>query len=126
MGGGARNQGVGTSRGHHDARKVTGVLDQLTGVTLQVGVAVALDGFELFGEAGELVASLGLDDADTFEANIKAGGRDLNALAVADEDRYAELFGDELASGLDDARVGAFGEDDPLRVVLETGGKAGN
>ena len=93
---------------------------------MQVGVTVALDGFELFGEAGELVATFRLDDADTFEANIKAGGRDLNALAVADEDRYAELFGDELASGLDDARVGAFGEDDPLRVVLETGGKAGN
>ena len=27
VGGGARNEGVGASRGHHDAREVTGVLD---------------------------------------------------------------------------------------------------
>jgi len=85
-----------------------------------------LDGRKLFSVVGELVATFGLDDADTLETDIKAGGRDLNPLAVADEDWYAELFGDELASGLDDAWVGAFGEDDALRVVLETGGKAGN
>jgi len=38
----------------------------------------------------------------------------------------AELLYHELAGGLDDAGVGAFGKHDTLGVVLETGGKAGN
>jgi hypothetical protein len=126
VGGRARNEGIRTGGGDHEAGEVARVLDQLARVALEVGVAVPLDRLELFGEAGEFVAAFGFDDADAFQADIEAGGRDFDALAVADEDWHAELLGHELAGSLDDARVGPFGEDDALRVVLEAGGEAGN
>jgi hypothetical protein len=122
----AGDQGVGAAGGDHQAGEVVRVEGQFGRIALEVRVAVALDRRELLREALEFVAAFGFDEADAFEADVQAGGVDLDALAVADEDRHAELLHDELAGGLDDAGVGAFGEDDALRVVLEAGGKAGN
>ena len=126
MGGGAGDERVRATGGDHQAGEVVRVEGELGGVALEVRVAVALDRLELLCEAFELVAAFGFDHADAFEADVEAGGVDLDALTVADEDRYPELLHDELTSGLDDAGVGPFGEDDALGVVLEAGGKAGN
>ena len=123
---GAGDQRIGAAGGDHQAGEVVGVEGEFSRIALEVRVAVALDGFEFLREALELITALWLDDADTFEADIETGGVDLDALAVADEERHAELLHHELAGGLDDAGVGTFREDDAFGVVLEAGGKAGN
>ncbi|NBS05472.1 MAG: hypothetical protein EBS64_09850 [Verrucomicrobia bacterium] len=54
---------------------------------MQVGVAVALDGLELFDVTLQLITALGFDDANIIESDIKPSGVDFDALTIADQNR---------------------------------------
>ena len=79
----------------------------------------AAQDLEAAGEAVQVLAFDGVDDANALQRDVEILGGDGDAVAIAQEDGRAEAEGVELARRLEHPRVGALGEDHPFLVPLE-------
>ncbi len=115
---GARDQAIGLVQGDHHGAVIIGFEHDLAGLMTLQALASAQD-LVTADEGVEVFGLFGVDDADAFEGDVEGGGGRFDAGAVAEEDRDAETEGIELAGGLEDAWLSAFGEDNSFGVPLQ-------
>jgi len=110
------DQGVGLAVLDHQCAEVLRAGDDFGGVE-HAQALVALDFFETAAEEAEIRGRAGVEQADEIERDFLFGGDGAHRVGVSEEDGRGGFEFDETAGGLDDARILAFGEDDPFRVV---------
>ena len=74
---------------------------------------------EAVGEILQVLALGGIDDADAVERNVQVLRGGLHFGRVAEQDGRAEAQRGKLPRGLQDARLLALRENDPLRMPLQ-------
>ena len=81
---------------------------------------------ETADEVLEVGGAGGVDDPNALERDVEASGGILDDAAFAEQDRCTHAAGDDLAGGLEDARVGAFRKHETFRMALELFDEPGN
>ena len=114
----AGHEAVGLAHRHHHRAEVVRLAHGVECLGLLHALGATEAGVD-FRKALQLLALLRVDDADALEGKVESLGGAFDARAVAEEDGGPKLERAELPGRLQHARLGAFGEDHPLRVPLQ-------
>ena len=117
---GAGDKAVRLVHGQHHGAEIVGLEHSLARLeALHALAGVVAQPLEPAREIVQILAFGGVDDADALERDVEGFGGFGDPRPVAEEDRRAQPQRIELARRLDHARLGAFREDNPLRMPLE-------